>query len=367
MAAAPGTKVARRLHPDTREWFAVVEGEVRVEIEGQAPFTATRGSLVNIPRQTIYALESDRRHTEPALSRQRRAGEDAVSARAAETAGAVRAGGIVVGSRDAQPDRRTVRSIQPAAPEHPRGRREEREVRRRAIRARRQVGDARDLRPREEPAAARSRTTRGISTPRAPSSGSSSPARSATRSRDSSRSSPARATSSTCPPARGTRRGTPVRIRRAACRSPNTSATPCCSNHGSDRLPADRPARHHLGRVVSVHRGRPRRRVAERRRIRSHPGRLSTLSLVPAVRRPIASRDRGRVALLGIVWMAFPADDVSVRRTARLVGAGRDAEWRSAAVRRGGGERVARRAPAPAVLRGLGIGVVGTILSRFRA
>jgi quercetin dioxygenase-like cupin family protein len=56
--AAPGTKVSRRFHPDTREWFAVLEGEVRVEIEGQEPFTATRGSLVNIPRQTIYALET---------------------------------------------------------------------------------------------------------------------------------------------------------------------------------------------------------------------------------------------------------------------------------------------------------------------
>jgi len=58
IAAAPGTKVGRRLHPDTREWFAVVEGEVKVEIEGQPPFTATRGSLVNIPRQTIYSLET---------------------------------------------------------------------------------------------------------------------------------------------------------------------------------------------------------------------------------------------------------------------------------------------------------------------
>lgn len=57
-AAAPGTRVSKRFHPDTREWFAVVEGEVRVEIEGQEPFTATRGSLVNIPRQTIYALET---------------------------------------------------------------------------------------------------------------------------------------------------------------------------------------------------------------------------------------------------------------------------------------------------------------------
>ena len=58
VAAAPGSKVGKRFHPDTREWFAVVEGEVRVEIEGQEPFTATRGSLVNIPRQTIYSLET---------------------------------------------------------------------------------------------------------------------------------------------------------------------------------------------------------------------------------------------------------------------------------------------------------------------
>src|SRR4051812_43849308 len=58
VAAAPGARIAKRLHPDTREWFAVVEGDVRVEIEGQPPFTATRGSLVNIPRQTIYSLEA---------------------------------------------------------------------------------------------------------------------------------------------------------------------------------------------------------------------------------------------------------------------------------------------------------------------
>ena len=58
VSAPPGAKVSRRFHPDTREWFAVVEGEVRVEIEGQEPFTATRGSLVNIPRQTLYTVET---------------------------------------------------------------------------------------------------------------------------------------------------------------------------------------------------------------------------------------------------------------------------------------------------------------------
>ena len=58
VADVPGSRLPRRFHPDTREWFAIVEGEVRVEIEGQEPFTATRGSLVNIPRQTIYSLET---------------------------------------------------------------------------------------------------------------------------------------------------------------------------------------------------------------------------------------------------------------------------------------------------------------------
>lgn len=58
VSAAPGTTVSKRFHPDTREWFAVVEGQVRVEIEGQPPIVATRGSLVNIPRLTIYSVET---------------------------------------------------------------------------------------------------------------------------------------------------------------------------------------------------------------------------------------------------------------------------------------------------------------------
>src|SRR5436189_6150368 len=58
VSAPPGAKALRRFHPDTREWFAVLEGEVRVEIEGQEPFAATRGSLVNIPRQTFYSVET---------------------------------------------------------------------------------------------------------------------------------------------------------------------------------------------------------------------------------------------------------------------------------------------------------------------
>jgi quercetin dioxygenase-like cupin family protein len=56
IASAPGTSVSRRFHPDTRTWWVVVEGEMRVEIEGQEPFTASRGSLVQVPKQTLYSM-----------------------------------------------------------------------------------------------------------------------------------------------------------------------------------------------------------------------------------------------------------------------------------------------------------------------
>jgi Cupin domain. len=46
------------MHPDTREFYAVMEGEVRFVLEGQAePIAATRGSIVNIPRRTAYSAE----------------------------------------------------------------------------------------------------------------------------------------------------------------------------------------------------------------------------------------------------------------------------------------------------------------------
>lgn len=59
VAAAPGVVQSQRFHPDTREWFAVVEGQVRVTIEGQpGPIVATRGSIVNVPRQTVFSVET---------------------------------------------------------------------------------------------------------------------------------------------------------------------------------------------------------------------------------------------------------------------------------------------------------------------
>jgi quercetin dioxygenase-like cupin family protein len=55
---APGSKVPRRFHPDTREFWAVVAGQLRFDIEGQPPIVATKGSLVQVPMQTLYSIET---------------------------------------------------------------------------------------------------------------------------------------------------------------------------------------------------------------------------------------------------------------------------------------------------------------------
>ncbi len=57
VSAAPGTKVAPRFHPDTRAWWVVMDGEIRFDIEGQQPFVARKGSMVQAPMQTIYSME----------------------------------------------------------------------------------------------------------------------------------------------------------------------------------------------------------------------------------------------------------------------------------------------------------------------
>jgi mannose-6-phosphate isomerase-like protein (cupin superfamily) len=57
IAMAPGTKVSPRFHPDTREWWIVMDGQIRCDIEGQESFVATKGSMVQVPMQTIYSME----------------------------------------------------------------------------------------------------------------------------------------------------------------------------------------------------------------------------------------------------------------------------------------------------------------------
>jgi quercetin dioxygenase-like cupin family protein len=58
ISAAPGTKVPKQMHPDTREWWVVMDGQIRFDVEGQQPFTASKGWMVQVPMQTIYSMET---------------------------------------------------------------------------------------------------------------------------------------------------------------------------------------------------------------------------------------------------------------------------------------------------------------------
>lgn len=56
--AAPGVREPRRFHPDTREWWVVMDGQIRFDIEGQESFVARKGSMVQVPMQTMCSMET---------------------------------------------------------------------------------------------------------------------------------------------------------------------------------------------------------------------------------------------------------------------------------------------------------------------
>ncbi len=57
ISAAPGTKTPRRFHPDTREWWVITDGQIRFNIDGQEPFVASKGWMVQVPYRTVYSME----------------------------------------------------------------------------------------------------------------------------------------------------------------------------------------------------------------------------------------------------------------------------------------------------------------------
>lgn len=61
----PGQGHPRAMHPDTRAWWVVMEGEVRFTFETKAPFVARRRSIVQVPYQTLFQYEAV--GSEPAL------------------------------------------------------------------------------------------------------------------------------------------------------------------------------------------------------------------------------------------------------------------------------------------------------------
>ena len=55
---APGGKTSRRMHPDTREWWVIQDGQIRFAIDGQEPFVASKGYLVQVPYRIFYTMET---------------------------------------------------------------------------------------------------------------------------------------------------------------------------------------------------------------------------------------------------------------------------------------------------------------------
>jgi mannose-6-phosphate isomerase-like protein (cupin superfamily) len=58
ISMASGQKSPRRMNADTREWWVVQDGQIRFTIDGQEPFVASKGYLVQVPYRTMYAMET---------------------------------------------------------------------------------------------------------------------------------------------------------------------------------------------------------------------------------------------------------------------------------------------------------------------
>jgi len=58
ISSAPGTKPPKRFHPDTREWWVIRDGQIRFSIDGQQPFVASKGWMVQVPYRTPYTMET---------------------------------------------------------------------------------------------------------------------------------------------------------------------------------------------------------------------------------------------------------------------------------------------------------------------
>lgn len=58
VSMAPGEKTKTQFLADDRVFWVVQAGQLRVNIDGQAPFVATKGFLVQVPFRTPYSMET---------------------------------------------------------------------------------------------------------------------------------------------------------------------------------------------------------------------------------------------------------------------------------------------------------------------
>ena len=58
ISMAPGAKTPRQFQQDHRTWWVVQDGQIRFTIEGQEPFVASKGFMVQVPKRLIYSMET---------------------------------------------------------------------------------------------------------------------------------------------------------------------------------------------------------------------------------------------------------------------------------------------------------------------
>lgn len=58
ISMGPGVKTPRRMNADTREWWVIQDGQIRFTIDGQEPFIASKGYIVQVPYRTFYTMET---------------------------------------------------------------------------------------------------------------------------------------------------------------------------------------------------------------------------------------------------------------------------------------------------------------------
>src|SRR5436190_10397578 len=65
ISMAPGEKTKTVFHADDRVFWVVQSGQMRVSIEGQQPFIASKHFLIQVPKRLTYSMETV--GSEPAL------------------------------------------------------------------------------------------------------------------------------------------------------------------------------------------------------------------------------------------------------------------------------------------------------------
>ena len=58
ISMGPGKTTPRRMNADTREWWIIQDGQIRFSIDGQEPFVASKGYLVQVPYRNMYSMET---------------------------------------------------------------------------------------------------------------------------------------------------------------------------------------------------------------------------------------------------------------------------------------------------------------------